>query len=60
MTTLMNVTWCEKCQIQKNVFQLQASPDKTGGLPGDVAHVYNPSCSGARDQEDFGSKPAMG
>jgi hypothetical protein len=23
-----------------------------------VAHAYNPSCSGGRDQEDLGSKPA--
>jgi hypothetical protein len=25
-----------------------------------VAHTYNPSYSGGRDQEDHGSKPALG
>jgi hypothetical protein len=28
------------------------------GKPALVAHAYNPSYSGGRDQEDYGSKPA--
>jgi hypothetical protein len=32
---------------------------KIKGQRGMVAHICNPSCSGGRDQEDRGSKPAQ-
>jgi hypothetical protein len=33
-------------------------PAKNRKEPGTVAHAYNPSCSGGRDQEDRDLKPA--